>query len=243
MTSPMKRDGVPSPFGRNEEGDPCGPPPSPVSDLELTAYHEAGHAVFAVMQGWRVPHATIIPRWRGATWSRGHVKTNCGPDVDPSVYAKFILSGLAGEALLLGTRAFQVKKEFHEADEWLRAHMSQQDATAAMFDLWCGLMNDFSQKPVILAVMRVAEALLDRNSVKYETVLEIVDGAYRLAGPRLVDRAMEIPPDRPPPRPPKEDPTERRSGLSRRTLSIVPKPIRDRRNGEERRDNTPNTGG
>ena len=217
------RDGVPLILsGRNEEGDPCGPPPSPVSDLELTAYHEAGHAVFACLQGWRVPHATIIPRWRGAMYSLGQVEIKCGSDVDTRMYAKFILSGLAGEASLLGTRAFQVKKEFHEADAWLRAHMSEQDATAAMFDLWHELMDDFSQKPTILAVMRVAAALLDRNSISYETVLEIVDGAHRLAGPALVTTREENPP-------------ERRSGLSRRTFVFTPRPVPERRSGEERR--------
>ena len=225
MTSPRK-DGVPFPFGRNEEGDPCGPPPSPVSDLELTAYHEAGHVVFACLQGWR-PRATIVPRWRGAVLSLGQVKINCGPDVDPAVYAKFILSGLAGEALLLGTRAFQVKKEFHEAEEWLRAHMSEQDATAAMFDLWREVLDDLSEKPAMLAVMRVAGALLDRNSIRYDAVLQIIDNAYRLDGPaRLVDD-----------RPVNRGRPERRSGRSRRTFSFVPKPSgeRERRSGEERR--------
>ena len=225
------RDGVPFlPFGRNGEGDPCGPPASPVSPLELTAYHEAGHAVFAVLQGWKVPHTTIIPRWRGSMWSLGYVEIKCGSDVDTRMYAKFMLSGLAGEASLLGTRAFQVKKEFYEADEWLRAHMSEKDATAAMFDIWHELMDDFSQKPTILAVMRVAAALLDRNSIRYETVLEIVDGAYRLAGPALVTTC-------------EENPAERRSGLSRRTFVFRPKPVGkdERRSGEERRNtNTPN---
>ena len=225
MTQQHKRGGVLFPFGVMSRR--CGSrPPSPgspvPSPLELTAAHEASHAVFAVLQGWKVPHTTIIPRWRGAMYSLGQVEIKCSSDVDTSTYAKFMLSGLAGEASLLGTRAFQVKKEFHEADAWLRAHMSEQDATAAMFDIWHELMDDFSQKPAILAVMRVAAALLDRNSVKYETVLEIVDGAYRLAGPALVTTR-------------EESPAERRSGRSRRTLFHVTKPIPERRNGEERR--------
>ena len=212
------------PFGRNEEEGSCGPLPSPVSQLELTAYHEAGHAVFACLQGWR-PEATIIPRWRDAVFTRGYVKINFDRKVDPILYAKWMLSGLAGEALLLGTRAFQVKKEFHEAEESLRAHMSEQDATAAMFDAWHELMD--WQKPTILAVMRVAGELLDRNSIRYDAVLDIVECAHRLSGPvGLVD---DQPVNRGRP--------ERRSGRSRRTLSFVPKPSgkHERRSGEERR--------
>ena len=233
-TQQHKWGGLLNPFGV-KMGRRCGSrPPSPgspvPSPLELTAYHEAGHAVFACLQGWRVPHATIIPRWRGSMLSLGQVEIKCSSDVDTRMYAKFILSGLAGEASLLGTRAFQVKKEFHEADAWLRAHMSEKDAIAAMFDIWHELMDDFAQKPMILAVMRVAAALLDRNSVKYQTVLEIVDGAYRLSGPALVTTRKE----------------NRRSGLSRRTFVFTPKPVGkdERRSGEERRNtNPPNTGG
>ena len=220
MTQQHKRDGVLlNPFGGvMRKSDPCDPPPSPVSPLELTAFHEAAHAVFAALQGWPIKYVTIVPGCDETGCFSGSLLLGRKRYGDPHLAAQWCLSGLAGEAVLQGTRAFYASPELDQA------HKIVGDAPG-VFAAWYDVLELLGTPPASLALVRVADRLLDSGTLDYETALEIVHNAFLNHQPS--SRGGDTPT--------LAHRHERRSGLSRRTFVFTPLPVRERRNGTQRR--------
>ncbi len=196
MTSPCNRGGVPFPFGRNEGADPCGPPPSPVPSLEeRTAVHEASHVVWLFLRGIRIEKVGI----NSNETSKGRVTLPAGPRrfVDPPpvntkpdprnvaiIQAAVLLSGMAGVAVLTGSRALTDEPEILEARNILAEVYPRMTIGSTLNDTWRYVCNRLAFAPIWAGVEALAYRLLQDREIDYTTAHVIVHDA-------MVDKAAE----------------------------------------------------
>ncbi len=130
-----------------------------------TAYHEAGHAVAAIVRGVRVKHATIAPSGNSAGHVHlpGHMPKQIGAMHDRGMIA------LAGEAAQRRFSPRSVRQHHGGSDrEMVREFALRASGSAkvaqCLVDLWQAQADDLMQARWA-AVQRIAAALLERQTV------------------------------------------------------------------------------
>jgi len=133
--------------------------------LAATAYHEAGHAVAAIVRGVRVKHATIAPGENSAGHIRllGRVPKQIGAMHNRGMIA------LAGEA---AQRRFSPRsvRQHHGGSDRDAVRRFALDASGSaevaqcLVDLWQAQANDLVQARWAV-IQRVAAALLEKQMV------------------------------------------------------------------------------
>jgi len=130
-----------------------------------TAYHEAGHAVAAIVRGVRVKHATIAPSGNSAGYIRllGHIPKQIGAMHDRGMIA------LAGEAAQRRFISRSVRQHHGESDrEMVREFALRASGSAkvaqCLVNLWQAQADDLVQARWAV-IQRVAAALLEKQMV------------------------------------------------------------------------------
>ena len=183
------RDGVPLILsGRNEEEGPCGSPPYPIPPLKRTAVHEASHVVWLFLRGMRIEKVSVEPNGKSEgrlTMPEGRQQFVDPPPInakpDPRnvamAQAAVLLSGLAGVAVLIGSRALSEEPEILEARDILAEAYPRMTVGCTLNDLWRHVCNRLAFAPVWAGVEALTRRLLQDREIDYTTAHIVVHDA------------------------------------------------------------------
>ncbi|RUW01101.1 MULTISPECIES: hypothetical protein [unclassified Mesorhizobium] len=153
-------------------------------NLKATAYHEAGHAVVAFLQFFKIEFATIKPAGEAA----GMVKSMARGKVDPDIATPAMRAKI--EALIIVTLAGDIAQRKHQAKSVRRWHASADRQQAA--DLALSICGSGESATAYLAwldivtrnivegrwsvIERVAAALLERETLTGDELRAVILG-------------------------------------------------------------------
>lgn len=175
------------------------------SELEATAYHEAGHAVAAYLLSCPIMHVSIVPNEEEGT--EGHCASGYGrhpPDFVPEqmddddvatrrVLERRIMICFAGNA---AERAFRGESDavypgsgsdFWRASELAGFVASEGSDECLAFQQWLHLQIDrrLTRPHIWAAVTAVATALLERKELSGQRVRQIIQTSFLPPGQTL----------------------------------------------------------
>jgi hypothetical protein len=157
-----------------------------------TAYHEAGHAVIAVLCGIGVQHVTIKPS--GTLW--GHVQRSGGwsrievGDVTREEcvrYGMFYLAGSIAEVRFAGWRTnWRVPGDYENMSRMAFKFCGTIEGAAELIAyLEAGVRRIIETTAIQNQIERVAAALLDRETLTGDELQQIISGDGRAGPPQV----------------------------------------------------------
>lgn len=152
-------------------------------DEELTAWHEAGHALMAVVRGGRIVHVSIEPENDLGPLRFGESIVQWPPSPRSQIELSEIHVSLAGpvaEMIYAGDQ--QPVAEVPEfADDWQRCVDNVRALTSDLESQWRMLTRAqewlhhfFDQEHCWAAVSAIADELLTHETIEHDCVSEIV---------------------------------------------------------------------
>lgn len=152
--------------------------------LNLTAYHEAGHAVMARFLGGRVTWVTLEPEFESGkygitqvVWPSDWFETKTGCEQAAMV----ALAGPAAEMIHLGepfhpATVVEWSEDWRQADEALRSWIKQEPARFVALEHIARLVvNHFYQDSVWAAVAALADELDAHETLEQEAIEEVLN--------------------------------------------------------------------
>ena len=153
--------------------------------LELTAYHEAGHVVMGVMLGAEIRSASIVadfdseeaPRYGACelAWSMRGVADRQHAERE----IRTALAGPVAEQIYVGETEIRIQRE--SSVDWIYAasfadkiHADKSKRTSFLFDIAEGIRDLYRRDEVWAAVASTADELLAHDELDGETLTESV---------------------------------------------------------------------
>lgn len=187
------------------EANPRRPPLTP----ERVAYHEAGHATWAILNDWPIRLVTIIPDpERGALGcvfldtapaakdfdedqdlavrcrAINRIRSSCNPARALRLAwdgATFALAGIAAEAHRSGIQRMYWTEETDEALTVLGAAYPEDEVPLLLFDGHKAVWDTFNGHAVWAGLREIADALLEYRELGGKTVKRLFELAYAAA--------------------------------------------------------------
>jgi len=154
-----------------------------IPTIELTAYHEAGHAVMCFLLKQRFRHVTVVPRkeslghidpvwaenyWKDIEWSPNPAK------VEKEI--KILLGGVVAEAIRIGRDNWKWDgSDIQKATDFaFRAHGTSHTGAKYIDFLLSSVRDVLDQPPNKVMVQELAKALLREKTIGYRKAREIM---------------------------------------------------------------------
>jgi hypothetical protein len=158
---------------------------------ERTAYHEAGHAVVALLLGLSLESASARPLWLDGRFYGGVVRFRDYPaDVDS--WCRMLLAGEAAEVLRFGgTTADSCGRDLDQARRW--AVWKGESDPDAYLRQQAAEVRELLRQPVNWAAVRLlAKALMSQEVLGGAAVREVTDGAEAEAWREVGEKVREL---------------------------------------------------
>jgi cell division protease FtsH len=150
-----------------------------------TAYHEAGHAVIGLVLGYDVRKATIRPRYSylGSAWisneRNGSTEIQAGSDSEVDLVGRICvgLAGLFAEQLVSRAPLDELIDDSAWTD-WQRAQKNARRINRRKAEMLIDVLMEETKALVQQhrqAIIRVAEALLERWTLTGEEIKQLVN--------------------------------------------------------------------